>query len=131
MDAHRGDVFTALYRVEQARPFSRARLIEMEGPAVGRAADTLARWHALAAGSAIALVGDGAIVYRDEIARNLPTGAILPLPLLAGAVGRLAFDRAAEALEPSAVRPLYVRRPDVEVARDKSLLLTGDSAERS
>jgi hypothetical protein len=36
-------------------------------------------------------------------------------------MGLLAGDRAAEAIEPSALRPLYVRRADVEISRDEKL----------
>src|SRR3954469_1482219 len=43
MDARRRDVFAALYRVTGATPFSRARLMEIEGPTVGTPAATLAR----------------------------------------------------------------------------------------
>jgi hypothetical protein len=43
---------------------------------------------------------------------------VVPPPLVAGALGRVAVARASEAVEPAAVRPLYVRRPDAELARD-------------
>jgi len=36
----------------------------------------------------------------------------------AGTVGRLAIARASAALDPAGVRPLYVRRPDAEIARE-------------
>jgi tRNA threonylcarbamoyladenosine biosynthesis protein TsaB len=131
MDAHRGELFTALYRVQAGPPFSRARLVEVEGPAVGSAASTLQRWRTLAAGSAVWFVGDGAVLYGDEIVRHWPASTILPPPLLAGAVGRLAIARASEALEPSAIRPLYVRRPDVEIVRDEKLLMATDASKET
>ena len=40
---------------------------------------------------------------------------------VAGIIGRLAYARASEALDPALVRPLYVRRPAVELARDEKL----------
>ena len=129
MDAYRGDVFTALYRVQRAGLFSRDRFIELEHAAVGRAADVLARGRTLVGEAPMTCVGDGAMLCRAEIVGARPGSAILPPPMLAGAVGRLAVERAGEALEPSAVRPFYVRRPDVEVARDKSLLVAADSSE--
>jgi tRNA threonylcarbamoyladenosine biosynthesis protein TsaB len=60
-------------------------------------------------------IGDGAIRYR-ELLRHV----IEPTPLLAGAVASLAHARAAagELPPPHAIRPLYVRRPDAELARD-------------
>ena len=121
MDAHRHDVFAALYRVTAAAPFSRARLMELEGPSVGSAASTLARWRAHATGVPALFVGDGAVLYADEIGRQSSGSRAVASPLLAGAIGRLAGDRAAEAIEPSALRPLYVRRADVEISRDEKL----------
>jgi tRNA threonylcarbamoyladenosine biosynthesis protein TsaB len=121
MDAHRRDVFAGLYRVTAAAPFTRARLIEVEGPSVGSAASTLARWRALSAGIPALFVGDGAVLYADEIAHQSSGSRVVASPLLAGAIGLLAGDRAAEAIEPSALRPLYVRRADVEISRDQKL----------
>jgi tRNA threonylcarbamoyladenosine biosynthesis protein TsaB len=124
MDAHRHDVFAALYRVGAAASFSRPRLVEIEGPSVGSAASTLARWRALGIGLPALFVGDGAVLYADEIAREAFGGRVAAPPLLAGAIGLLASDRAAEAVEPSALRPLYVRRADVEISRDEKLRQT-------
>lgn len=121
MDAHRRDVFAGLYRVTSAPPFSRARLAEVEGPTVGSPASTLARWRALATGLPAIFVGDGATLYTADIVREAPAARALPHPLLAGVIGRLAIARASEALNPAAVRPLYVRRPDAEIARDEKL----------
>ena len=119
MDAHRRDVFAALYRVAAAAPFTRRRLVEIEGPSVGSAASTLARWRTLAAGVPALFVGDGAVLYADEIAREFSGSRTAAPPLLAAAIGRMASDRAAEAIAPSALRPLYVRRADVEISRDE------------
>lgn len=121
MDAHRQDVFTALYRVNAAPPFSRARLTGIEGPAVGSPAATLARWQHLAVGPPAAMAGDGAVLHAADISRALPAASVTPLSALAGVIGLVALDRAAEALEASQVRPLYVRRPDVEIVRDEKL----------
>src|SRR5256885_1879850 len=46
---------------------------------------------------------------------------ILPSPSLAGAIGRLAVGcaRKGAAGSPSSIHPLYVRRPDAEVARER------------
>ena len=124
MDAHRGDVFAALYRVTAARPFSRARVVELEAATVGSPAATLMRWRAPTAGSAMVFVGDGAVLFAADIVRESPSSRIVPPPELAGVIGLLAVDREADALEPAAVRPLYVRRPDVEVVRDEKLRRT-------
>jgi tRNA threonylcarbamoyladenosine biosynthesis protein TsaB len=119
MDAHRQDVFAALYRVGEKTASGLASLMEIEGPTVGTAASTLARWRTLDTGMPAIVVGDGAALYAADIARESPASGVLPLPLLAGIIGRLAIARASEALDPSSVRPLYVRRPDVEITRDE------------
>ena len=44
--------------------------------------------------------------------------AAMPTPLLAGAIATLAAVRADAYSPPHAIRPLYVRRTDAELARD-------------
>jgi tRNA threonylcarbamoyladenosine biosynthesis protein TsaB len=119
MDAHRHEVFAALYRVTDAPSFTPGRLVEIEGPIVGEPAAMLARWTTRLAVAPVAFVGDGAVIYADEIARAVPSTRAVPPPLLAGAIGRLAIARArqGETIDPAAVHPLYVRRPDAEIAR--------------
>jgi tRNA threonylcarbamoyladenosine biosynthesis protein TsaB len=118
MDAHRREVFSACYRVTAAAPFTPDRLVEIEAPAVGDPAAMLAQWTAGGVPSVFA--GDGAVVYGDMIRGRLAQTAIVDPPLLAGAIGRLALvrARAGDTVEPAALRPLYVRRPDAEIARD-------------
>jgi tRNA threonylcarbamoyladenosine biosynthesis protein TsaB len=118
MDAHRREVFAALYRVAPAAPFTAARLEEMEGPTVGDPAATLARWSNGHGSAPAVFVGDGAILYQDVIRQRAIDPEIVSAPMLAGTIGRLAAARAGEAGEPSDIRPLYVRRPDAEIARD-------------
>jgi tRNA threonylcarbamoyladenosine biosynthesis protein TsaB len=61
-------------------------------------------------------IGDGALRYKQILPR-----VVEPTPLLAGAIARLAHTRAdaGEQPPPHAIRPLYVRRPDAELARDR------------
>jgi tRNA threonylcarbamoyladenosine biosynthesis protein TsaB len=116
MDAHRHEVFSALYRVGAAPPFESGRLLELEGPAVGDPGATLARWADRPEMFPKTFIGDGAVLFRDMI-----RGVIIPPPLLAGAIGRIAIDRArqGDVVPAGGVRPLYVRRPDAEIARDQ------------
>ena len=118
MDAHRHEVFTALYRAADAAPFTPARLVEIEGPAVGDPAATLARWAERFGSIPAVFIGEGAVMYASQIVAANPAAHVLPPPLIAGALGRLAIARHAESTEPAGVRPLYVRRPDAEIARD-------------
>jgi tRNA threonylcarbamoyladenosine biosynthesis protein TsaB len=119
MDAQRGDVFAALYRVVDAPVFTPDRLVPLEPPSVGGPADVAARWVAMSEGSPIFLIGDGVARHREVL--ESPGRTVLETPLLAGIVGRLAGVLAARgaATAPMAVRPLYVRRPDALIARDR------------
>ncbi|MSO45358.1 MAG: tRNA (adenosine(37)-N6)-threonylcarbamoyltransferase complex dimerization subunit type 1 TsaB [Acidobacteria bacterium] len=123
MDGYRKDVFAALYEVTPGEPFDTARLREIEGPTVGAPCETLARWESLCARRPIWFVGDGARLYAEVIdAAAYPESHRLETPLLAGAIGRMAALRVrrGDATSPAAVHPVYVRRPDVEVARERS-----------
>ena len=104
--------------------FSPERLAEVEGATVGDPASTLARWHSHLHDATVTFVGDGAALYRDTISNHQATGwEVLSAPLLAGAIGRMAVARAQRGatIDPASVRPLYVRRPDAEVEREKRL----------
>ncbi len=119
MDAHRRDVFTAVYRVGDARASNGSRLAEIEGPTVGDPQSTLERWTRSRLITPAVFVGDGAVVYGAEIRRAIVGARVEPPPLLAGTIGRLAIARASSAMDPAALRPLYIRKPDAEVAREK------------
>lgn len=111
MDAQRGEVFSALYRVADAPLFTPERLVELESPAVASPDATRAAWAGRTL-TDVLFTGDGAARYQ--------AGVESP-PLLAGAVGRMASVSASRglAVSPAGVQPLYVRRPDVELARDR------------
>lgn len=121
MDAYRHDVFTNLYTVHTLPSEGFRHQIRMvEEPRVDDPAATLARWSASGLQPSL-FIGGGAVLYADAIARVVPSARVLPAPPLASAVGRLAAVRAAagEAVHPAALQPLYVRRPDVELTRDR------------
>lgn len=116
MDGHRREVFSALYRVAESPLFTPARLSEMDAPAVGGPATTLSRWMESGTMPGV-FIGDGAVLYADILAGR---GAVIPPPALAGAIGAVAVHRAraGETVDPAGVQPLYIRRPDAELARD-------------
>jgi tRNA threonylcarbamoyladenosine biosynthesis protein TsaB len=120
IDAHRHDVFSAIYRVGDGAPFDLSRLVEVEAPQVGRAATILTQWSAQDRMPAV-IVGDGATLYAEEIGRR---SIAVPLPLLAGTIGRLAiaYARLGRTLDAAAIQPLYLRRPDVVIAREQGRL---------
>ena len=108
VDAWRGEVYAALY--ENGR--------EVEPPVVARPD----AWLAQRGDAPTLFIGDAAATYGELIRAMWPTATIVDpaLPLLAGAIARLAADaaRAGHLPPPHAIRALYVRRPDAELARD-------------
>jgi tRNA threonylcarbamoyladenosine biosynthesis protein TsaB len=124
IDAQRGEVFSALYRVADAPVFTPERLLELASPAVADPAFTLAEWSSRLTHSAT-FVGDGAVRYLDGGALahvgDSPRPVSDPVPI-AGAIGCLAAVRAERGLAtvPAAVHPLYIRRPDAELHRNRS-----------
>jgi tRNA threonylcarbamoyladenosine biosynthesis protein TsaB len=124
MDAYRRDVFSALYRVSGAAAFEPARLVEVEAPMVDDPVATLQRWERHIAGKPITFLGDGAVLYAEAIEQHTvaPHRIVREVPLLAGAIGRMASAVAAAgtACAAGGVQALYVRRPDVEIARENA-----------
>jgi tRNA threonylcarbamoyladenosine biosynthesis protein TsaB len=116
MDAHRCDVFSALFRVGDAPPYARDRLIEIDPASVGDPGATIARWAREHEAPAI-IVGDGAIAFAALVQSGGSRG-VAPQPL-AGIIALMALSRASqgETVSPAGVQPIYVRRPDAEIAR--------------
>jgi tRNA threonylcarbamoyladenosine biosynthesis protein TsaB len=113
IDAQRGEVFAALYA-----PGARAVL---HAPTSLPPERTLAGWEASLAGAPVAFGGDGALRYRDVILQGMGHRAVLPAaaPRLAVPVARIAARHPERAVIPHGVVPIYVRRPDAELARDR------------
>src|SRR5436190_5394551 len=91
IDAQRGEVFSALYRIADAPLFTPERLVEIEPPAAASPDATRAAWisHTL---TGTCFTGDGAARYLDGVESP---------PLLAGAIGRMAVIRASRGLDVS------------------------------
>ena len=120
MNAHRGEVFAALY---EAPPAAGAEpLVELAAP-VAAAPEVVARqWAELLRGDGrqVVVIGDAVEPARPLLERELDCSLLLgeDLPPLAPiAAGVAAAGRAAGS--PHAARPVYVRRPDAEIARLK------------
>jgi tRNA A37 threonylcarbamoyladenosine modification protein TsaB len=126
MDARRHDVFAALYQVADAAVFSAERVIEVEHAIAARPEATLDRWLERIGTARVVFVGDGAVQYAGSIdSRAVPTWTVLgDVPLLAGTIGRIgvAAARQGATIDPAAIQPLYVRRPDVEMERERRAL---------
>jgi tRNA threonylcarbamoyladenosine biosynthesis protein TsaB len=118
MDAHRQDVFSALYRVADRPLYTRDRLLEIDAASVGDPRATLERW-AREHETPSVIVGDGATAFASLVDAAGSRG-IAPEPL-AGTIALVARSRASEGqtVGPAGVQPLYVRRPDAEIAREE------------
>ncbi len=113
IDAHRGQVF--------ARLVAEDRRTVLQPPTSRPPRETLEHWHASADGLPPAVfVGDGAAKYRDLITAAMAPGSTImnDVPILAGVAGLIASAEPSRAVHPHALVPLYVRRPDAELARD-------------
>jgi tRNA threonylcarbamoyladenosine biosynthesis protein TsaB len=116
IEAHRGEVFATLLAPDG----------HTMAPPTARAPDlTLDAWREPLAGiDRVRFVGDGAVRYRALIADRLAerqdcVRIDTVAPALAGVIGRIAAADPGRAVGPHALVPLYVRRPDVELARER------------
>jgi tRNA threonylcarbamoyladenosine biosynthesis protein TsaB len=114
IDAQRGEVFATLYAPGLGTVLAPAS----SAPPL----DTLLNWQTALGSHRVVFVGDGAVRYRAAIEAALGNRAriVEPVPLLAGAIGRIAASEPHRAVAPHAVIPIYVRRPDAELSRDRS-----------
>jgi tRNA threonylcarbamoyladenosine biosynthesis protein TsaB len=121
MDAHRHDVFSALWRVTASPVFSVTHLEALEPATVEPPLASFERWQRDGQVPAV-VIGDGAVLYQTTLGEGI---RVMPAPALAPIVGRMAVARAlaGQTVDPAGVQPVYVRRPDAEVARDARRLL--------
>jgi tRNA threonylcarbamoyladenosine biosynthesis protein TsaB len=116
MDAQRGDVFASLV---EAAPGSRRTIIE---PIAANPRALLEQWRAQLHGRATLFTGDA--VARDSAiiaGAGEPQWSIRRPGPLAPAVAALGLMRARAGLAgpPHALTPIYVRRPDAEIERER------------
>ena len=114
VDAHRGEVFAALY--------AGSPLGETVPPTAAPPEQTLRSYEGLEVSGPIFFAGDGAVRYRDAIVAKLGDRAEVAVSTaaLAAEAGRIAAAHPERAVPPDAVVPIYVRRPDAELARDRA-----------
>lgn len=112
IDAQRGEVFSTLYG-----PDERAILPASSAPPL----DTLNAWRGTLADEPVLFAGDGAVRYQEVITAALGPRAkfVAPVLTLAGVIGRIAARTPERAVVPHALVPLYIRRSDAELARDR------------
>ncbi len=114
MDAQRGEVFATLVEVPAGRTLA--------PPLAAHPTSVLEAWRAHIAGRPVVFIGDA--VARDAALITAAGGGQWTLrtpPALAPAIARLALARAArgEGGLPHQLAPIYVRRPDVEIERER------------
>jgi tRNA threonylcarbamoyladenosine biosynthesis protein TsaB len=114
VDAHRGEVFAALY--------AGSPLAEAGPPTAARPEQTLRSYEELDLPGPIVFAGDGAVRYRPVILEALGDRAEVQASAapLAAEAGRIAAAHPERAVAPDAVVPIYVRRPDAELARERA-----------
>jgi tRNA threonylcarbamoyladenosine biosynthesis protein TsaB len=115
LDGQRGDVFFAAWLRRSDEPFVPDR--PLIAPTVGSPRDVLGAVAAVRGVHAVALLGDAAMrareVWRDLNSLDVGTAT----ETLAEMAARIATSRVHEAGAPHALRPVYLRRPDAELAR--------------
>jgi tRNA threonylcarbamoyladenosine biosynthesis protein TsaB len=116
MNAHRGEVFGAVYAVG-----ADGRLDARRQPAVGEGPALLSEWASLFVAHPPLFVGDAVADAETAIAEVVGNATLeVGMPMLAPVIARLAATMGdAAQIRPHAVRPVYVRRPDAELARDR------------
>jgi tRNA threonylcarbamoyl adenosine modification protein YeaZ len=108
LDGLRGEVFAREFHFDGA-------VMAPHGDPIVVTPGVLA-WTAFGAG--VSLVGSGAVKQAEAFRSRVDDLADVPEPIAAGAA-RLAARGAVTPVSPHALRPLYVRRPDVELARER------------
>ena len=130
MEAYRGEVFGALYRV------SAGALEELAPPSVAAPAELAASWARIiqgdldgassnsgnkdGSGGEAVIIGDAVPSTRDALSAAMPPFVqLLDTVPLAATIAQIAHAHPERATLPHAIIPLYVRRPDAELARDR------------
>jgi tRNA threonylcarbamoyladenosine biosynthesis protein TsaB len=121
MDGQRGEVFAALYEVLPPKGGShKVAVTTIHAPMAGTPAAVLDAWALRDDGSPIIFIGDGAVRYRGVLASRFgPRARVLDPPFLAATIARIAFEEPHRAVEPGGIVPVYIRRSDAELARER------------
>jgi len=118
LDGSRGEVFAARYAVVPGSPLETRAIDE---PRAAPPGDVLDGWRAAGARPDV-FIGGGAVTYGHDVIAVMPGARLIDAPLVAPLVAELGELRAAVdgATPLNALRPVYVRRPDAELARQRA-----------
>ena len=132
MDGQRGEVFSVLYKISKNARSTGVECLEktvvtppnlelLEEHAVGQPEDIATRWATTFGLTKIRLTGNGAQRYLNTWESTGITPEIIPeATSLAPAIGQLARQAGYEAIvSPHAIHPLYIRKPDAELSRER------------
>ena len=124
LDAGRQEVFAARYRVDPRAAFG---VTAVGDPISARPGAVLDKWRAAGDPMPVVWIGGGAMTYAAEVKSSGSAVRILETPLLAPLVAEVGeqIKSANGSVAPHALRPLYIRRPDAELARSRSLAVEG------
>jgi ribosomal-protein-alanine N-acetyltransferase len=115
LDGQRGEVFLAAFEANGA---GHRQVVE---PMAGMPEEAANRLRAEAEGRPVVLVGSGGLKYAAAFEASLPRVVIVPpAEPLAATAAEVAAGDPGRAGPPHALRPVYVRRPDAVIARDRA-----------
>lgn len=117
LDGHRGEVFSAAWRTRNSQDLGEADVLMP--PMVGAPAELADAVRSVAIHGPVVIVGDGARRYASFLPRDIEI-ADVPVPLAAIAA-RYAAAHPELGVSPHALHPIYVRRPDAVLARERAL----------
>lgn len=120
LDGPRGDVFVAAFDIAAGRPIDECPTLLAPGAAIPQEA---VEWMdaTVSRDRRLVLVGSGAMRYVDIFRDRFPAAEIVDAPRpLAEAAAVLAAGRVTQAGTPHALRPVYLRRADVAMPRERS-----------
>ena len=119
LDGQRGEVFTAAWLVSGQSTIDDAPLLVQPMATHPEAMATLLGRRPK--GWEMVVVGDGGARYADQIRNALGAVRIVqPAMSLAEAAARIAVAHPELSGSPHALRPVYLRRPDAELARERA-----------
>jgi len=116
LDGHRGEVFSAAWRIGGRATLADAEIVL--APKVSEAARVAEDLRSLSATGPIVVIGDGGRRYAAAFGRSVEL-ADVPVPL-AEVAARFAVAHPGLAVVPHALRPIYIRRPDAVLARERA-----------
>ena len=118
LDGARGEVFAARYTVADGALLG---VHAIDEPLAAMPRDVLDGWRIKGARPDV-FIGRGAILYGQDVLAAMPDAKLIDAPIVAPLVAELGEAQAARSGSTplNALRPVYVRRPDAELARRRA-----------